>query len=169
MTPQQYLHHSLPSAGSGGLASLFLKLLPLPVASPAGLSLFLSGSCCHSLPFPLTSRVQSVGSKELLAPGNCRSPVAPYSSNLCQQFVCVCVCAHALSHVQLSVTPWTVACQAPLSTGFSRQEYRSGLPFPSPGGLPDPGIKPLSPSLALVGKFFTNAPCGKPAAGLSFA
>ena len=45
------------------------------------------------------------------------------------------------SHVQVFVTPWTVACQAPLSTGFSGQEYWSGLPFPSPGGLPDPGIE----------------------------
>ena len=43
--------------------------------------------------------------------------------------------------------PWTVACQAPLSMGFSRQEYWSGLPFPSPGDLPDPGIKPGSPAL----------------------
>ena len=40
------------------------------------------------------------------------------------------------------VTPWTIACQAPLSTGFSRQEYWSGLPFPSPGDLPNPGIEP---------------------------
>ena len=45
------------------------------------------------------------------------------------------------------VVPWTVACQAPLSMGFSRQEYWSGLPFPSPGDLPDPGIKPGSPAL----------------------
>ena len=44
-------------------------------------------------------------------------------------------------------TPWTVACQVPLSMGFSRQEYWSGLPFSSPGDLPDPGIKPGSPSL----------------------
>ena len=44
-------------------------------------------------------------------------------------------------------TPWTVACQAPLSMGFSRQEYWSGLPFPSPGDLPDPGIEPMSPTL----------------------
>ena len=43
--------------------------------------------------------------------------------------------------------PWTVACQVPLSMGFSRQEYWSGLPFPSPGDLPDPGIKPRSPAL----------------------
>ena len=45
------------------------------------------------------------------------------------------------------VTPWTVACQAPLSMGFSRQEYWSGLPFPSPGDLPDLGIEPGSPVL----------------------
>ena len=43
--------------------------------------------------------------------------------------------------------PWTAAYQAPLSTGFSRQEYWSGLPFPSPGDLPDPGIEPGSPTL----------------------
>ena len=45
------------------------------------------------------------------------------------------------------VTPWTVACQAPLSKGFFRQEYFSGLPFPSPGDLPDSGIEPMSPAL----------------------
>ena len=44
-------------------------------------------------------------------------------------------------------TPWTVACQAPRSMGFSRQEYWSGLPFPSPGDLSDPGIEPRSPGL----------------------
>jgi len=44
-------------------------------------------------------------------------------------------------------TPWTVACQVPLSMRFSRQEYWSGLPFPSPGDLPNPGIKPRSPAL----------------------
>ena len=51
------------------------------------------------------------------------------------------------SCVQLFVTPWTVAHQAPLSMGFSRQEYWNGLPFPSPGNLPDPGIKPGSPAV----------------------
>ena len=49
--------------------------------------------------------------------------------------------------VRLFVTPWTAAHQAPLSMGFSRQEYWSGLPFPSPGDLPDPGIEPRSPAL----------------------
>ena len=53
----------------------------------------------------------------------------------------------SLSCVQLFVTPWTVANQASLSMGFSRQEYWSGLPFPSPGDLPNPGIKPRSPAL----------------------
>ena len=53
-----------------------------------------------------------------------------------------------------SVTRWTVALQAPLSMGFSRQEYWSGLPFPSPGNLPDPRIEPGSP--ALQADFFTN-------------
>ena len=67
--------------------------------------------------------------------------------------VCVCVCvrvralAQSLSCVLLFVTPWTVACQAPLSMEFSRQEYWSGLLFPSPGDLPHPGIKPSSPVL----------------------
>ena len=51
------------------------------------------------------------------------------------------------SHVRLCATPQTAACQAPLSLGFSRQEYWSGLPFSSPGDLPDPGIKPRSPTL----------------------
>ena len=58
------------------------------------------------------------------------------------------------------VTPWTVAHQASLSMGFSRREYQSGLPFPSPGDLPDPGIEPSSPALA--GGFFTTESPGKP-------
>ena len=57
------------------------------------------------------------------------------------------------------MTPWTVAHQAPLSMGFPRQEYWSGLPFPPPGDLPDPGIEPESP--ALVGRFFNTVPSGK--------
>ena len=77
--------------------------------------------------------------------------------------VCVCVYVHThmlscLSHIGPFATPWTVAHQAPLSMGFSRPEYRSGLPCPSPGDLPNPGIKPmslLSPELA--GGFFTTS------------
>ena len=60
-------------------------------------------------------------------------------------------------------TLWTVARQAPLSMGFPRQEYWSGLPFPPPGDLLHPGIKPESPaSTALTGGFFTTEPPGKP-------
>ena len=65
-----------------------------------------------------------------------------------------------LSHVQLFVTPWIVAWQVSLSMGLSQQEYWSGLPFPPPGDLPDPGIKPASPALADI--FFITKPPGKP-------
>ena len=57
-----------------------------------------------------------------------------------------CATNKSLSHVQLFSTPWTIARQAPLSMGFSRQEYWSGLPFPSPGDLPDSGIEPEFPA-----------------------
>ena len=71
--------------------------------------------------------------------------------------LCVCVLSR-FSHVQLSVTIWTVAHQAPLSMEFSRQEYWSGLPCPPPGDLPDPGIEPKSlMSPALAGAFFTTS------------
>ena len=66
----------------------------------------------------------------------------------------------SLSHVQLFVTPWTAAYQAPLSMGFSRQEYWSGLPFPSPGDLPNAGIEPWSP--ALQTDALPSEPLGKP-------
>ena len=59
-----------------------------------------------------------------------------------------------LSRVRLFATPWTVACQDPLSTGFSRQEYWSGLPFPSPGDLLDPGIEPMSPAYSTFADTF---------------
>ena len=63
-----------------------------------------------------------------------------------------------LSPVQLFVTPWTVVHQAPLSVGFPRREYWSGLSFPSPEDLPDPGIEPVSlASAVLADGFFTAA------------
>ena len=71
--------------------------------------------------------------------------------------VCVCVGVRALSRfnlVRLFVTLWTVAYRVPLSMGFSRQKYWSGLPCPHPGDLPDPGIKPLV-SPVLASGFFT--------------
>ena len=65
----------------------------------------------------------------------------------------------SLSRVRLFATPWTVAYQASPSMGFSRQEYWSGLPFPSPGKLSDPGIEPRSP--ALEEDTLTSEPPGK--------
>ena len=88
------------------------------------------------------------------------------------------VYACMVNHIWLFVTPWTIACQAPLSMGFSRKEYCSGLPFLSPGDLPNPWMEPGSPALqvdsffffwswvlALItfaGRFFTAEPLGKP-------
>ena len=66
----------------------------------------------------------------------------------------------SLSRVRLFAAPWTVAHQAPPSLGFSRQEHWSGLPFPPPGDLPDPGIKPRSPTLQADA--LTSEPPGKP-------
>ena len=62
--------------------------------------------------------------------------------------------------LHLIATPWTVARQAPLSMGFSGQEYWSGLPFPSPGDLPDPGIELVSPKLQA--DYLPSEPPGKP-------
>ena len=71
--------------------------------------------------------------------------------------------AQLLSCVQVFVTPWTVARRAPLSMGFPRREYWSGLPFPSPGDLLYPEIKSASPATPeLAGEFFTTEPSGKP-------
>ena len=70
-------------------------------------------------------------------------------------------CAQSLSCVHLFVTPWTAAHQAPLSMGFSRQEYWSRLPFLPPADLPNPGIEPeSSASPALASGFFTTEPPG---------
>ena len=72
----------------------------------------------------------------------CKHRFKPLLSNLMWKWKC-----SSLSRVWLFVTPWAVACQAPLSMEFSRQEYWSGLPFLSAGDLPDPGIKPERPVL----------------------
>ena len=90
-----------------------------------------------------------------------------------------CVLSHSVESDSL-LSPWTVACQAPLSMGFSRQEYWNGLPCPPPGDLPNPGIKPRSPTLQadsllfeppgksslsvgeLINKLWCNPPMGFP-------
>ena len=87
--------------------------------------------------------------------------IHPLSGSICLPPVCtlyfspsqhllfsiLCECAQLLSHVWLFETPWTVTHQAPLSLGLSRQEYLSGLPFPTPEDLPDPRTEPRSPAL----------------------
>ena len=71
--------------------------------------------------------------------------------------MCVCVCVCSVVTDSLHATPWTAVRQAPLSMGFPEEEYWSGLPFPSPGDFPNPGIEPLSAvSSALAGRFFTT-------------
>ena len=81
----------------------------------------------------------------------------PYYSSDKWQYVLVLSC---FSRVWLCAAPWTAACQAPLSMRFPRQEHWSGFPFPPPGDLPDPAIKPGSSALA--GRFFTTESPGKP-------
>ena len=94
--------------------------------------------------------------------------IPPLSWNLDPDFASLslgfrALCAQSLSRVQLSATLWTVARQPPLSMGFPRQEYWSGLPFPPPEDLPDPGMEPTCLVFpALVGRFFTAEPLGKP-------
>ena len=82
----------------------------------------------------------------------------------------------SLSRVRLFAIPWTVAYQAPPSMGFSRQQYWSGLPFPSPGDLPNPGIDPGSPSFQadaltsepLMWKSYINVPLSRKQSDLKF-
>ena len=75
----------------------------------------------------------------------------------------VCMCAQLPSCVQLFVTPWTVAHQAPLFMGFPSNPILEWFAFPTPGDLPDSGIKPAPPACpALAGRFFTPEPPGKP-------
>ena len=96
------------------------------------------------------------------------SPVAMWSSKVTLAVVVFCQSSPSLlgvcmlsrfSHVRLFETPWTVAHQAPLSMGCSRQEYWSGLPFPSPGDLSNPGIEPGPP--ALQADALPSEPSGK--------
>ena len=85
-----------------------------------------------------------------------------FHSHSLLRIVRVCVLSR-FSPVRLFATLWAVARQAPLSMGFSRQQYWSGLPFLPPGELPDPRIEPTSPALA--GRFFTGEPPGEPRRG----
>ena len=105
---------------------------------------------CHSLLYLSKGKIEALSRfMSLTAPTHSESV-----------FVCCCLVAKSCPTL---ATPWTLAHQAPLSMGFPRQEYWSGLPFPSPGDLLDPDIKPRSlMSPALAGRFFTTESPGKP-------
>ena len=90
-------------------------------------------------------------------------PSSDRSSPISSALVPLRVCGGILCHVRLLATPRIIACQAPLSIRFFRQEYWSGLLFPIPGDLPDSGIELKSlVAPALAGRFFTSAPSGNP-------
>ena len=91
---------------------------------------------------PIEHSVPSHGETVLDVLLSLQVSAAPPQSGCNHMYVCVCL---SLSCVQLFVTPWTVACQVPMSMEFSRQDYWSGLPFPSPGNLPDLRTVPSSP------------------------
>ena len=123
-----------------------------------------TGACPAPLFMEFPSQAYWSGSA-LPTPGDLSDPgIEPASSALAGRFFPIvppgkCKILHASARAQscLFVAPWTVARQAPLSMEFARQEYWSGLPFPTPGDLSDPGIEPASlASLTLRGDFFTT-------------
>ena len=121
--------------------ALWIWPLPLTLSTPQPLGASLG-------PFSKEALLTSDPSRLGLSPSSSSSP-----SSLLRSIPQVCT--QSLSRVGLSVTPWAVALQAPLSMGFPRQEYWSGLPFLSPGDLPNPGIEPASPvSPALAGRLY---------------
>ena len=103
----------------------------------------------------LAGLVPRVFSVTLSTPCTCEE-IRTLAAKLTNLLVCSCPHAQSLSRVQLFMTPWTVTAQAPLATGFSRQEYWSGLPFPSPGDLLNSRIEARSPALQ-ADSFFVRA------------
>ena len=102
-----------------------------------------------------STELKMLGAKK---PRLCDAWQIPAISVITACVVCVCVCVCRLSRVQLFVIPCMVARQFPLSMGFFKQKYWSGLPCPPPGDLPDPGIELESlMSPALAGRFFTTS------------
>ena len=94
---------------------------------------------------------------------DCQKKMNNINSMKILNFLILCVCVCVLSCVHLFTTPWTIARQALLSVGFPRQEYWSGLPFPSPGDLPNAGTEPLFPvSPAVSGRLLVQTNCSTP-------
>ena len=142
------------------LSRVRLFASPWTVAYQASPSMgFSRQEFCSGLPFPSPGDLPVPG----IEPGSPALEADALTSEPPGKpiFVCTYVFSsvQSLSRVRLFVTPWTVAHQAPPSMEFSRQEYWSGLPFPSPGDLPYPGIEPGSP--ALEADALTSEPSGK--------
>ena len=111
------------------LSHVRLFATPWTAARPASLSIINSQACSNSCPLSQRSHRFSI------------FPFLIVSLNLASKDVLL---VKSLQQCLTLCDPWTIACQAPLSVGFPRQEYWNGLPFPSPGDLPDPGIKTMS-------------------------
>ena len=128
-------------------------------AHQASLSIgFSRQECWSGLPFPPPGDLSNPGTE----PGSPMLQADFLPSEPPGKPIHICCMLNHSSPVWLFVTQWTVAHQAPLSMGFSRQEYWSGLPCPPPGDLPDPGTEPISlMALPLAGRFFTTSTYGK--------
>ena len=131
------------------LCLVFQFIITTKIAGSSSMFIFICSRYCHIVH-------QSVW-KFPASPEYVRAPIYPHPRILIivilSVCVCVCVCVQSFSHVPLFATSWTIAHQTPLSMEFSRQEYWSGLPFPTPGDLPGPGVELASKALA--GGFFT--------------
>ena len=125
-------------------------ILPPPSPKPGCHGAPSLSSLHHTANFHLLSILHTV---VCMFPCCSLDPSHPLLPALCPPVCSLCLRLHMLSpfsHVRLTATLWTMACQAPLSMRFSRQEYWSGLPFPSPGDLPDSGIEPGYPTLKQI-------------------
>ena len=114
--------------------------------------------CCFIRRFPLTLDLRHLNGQSLLF-GMCESAGVVWRVSPDNDLFkgCVCMFVYVLSGVRFFAAPQTVAHHAPMSMGFSRQEYWNGLPYPPQGDLPDPGMEHTSPlSPALPGRFFTT-------------
>ena len=140
---------------------------PWTVARQAPLSIGFSRQAYWSgLPFPAAEDLPNPGIQPGSPASTHRPPASPEILNGRPHSLGYDAVPCVLSRVRLSLTPWTVAHQAPLSMGFPRQAYWSGLPFPPPWDLPDPGMEPASPvSPVLQAGSLPAEPSGKPHVG----
>ena len=129
-------------------------LQPLQTLKPNVLCLCSLGALCWQT-LSLSFKTYLTSMKSVPFTSNRTILNMPTTAILSLELTCASALSH-FSHVQLFAIPWIIALQAPLSMGFPRQEYWSGLPCPTPGDLPDPQIEPASPVLA--GGFFTTDP-----------